>query len=235
MTPQSRWRLFQLASQALPIGGYSHSHGLEAAIESHVVCDEASLRRWIADLLEFSVGSFEAPCLLEMSAAWADYDVDAVRQLNDEFLATRESAELRAASVQLGYSMRLLLAQLPEFPARIVQVLHSIDEPALPCVWAAAAAAWSIPAGDSLSAYLWSWAENQVLVAVKSLPLGQSAGQRVIQAVGASMEPVMAGAADLCAAGADGAGRGVGRSNFAPALAILSSQHETQYSRLFRS
>jgi len=232
MTPQSRWRLFQLASQALPIGGYSHSHGLEAAIESRIVRDEASLLRWIGDLLEFSVGSFEAPCLLELSAAWADFDIDAVRRLNDEFLATREAVELRAATVQLGYSMRILLAQLPEFAARIMQVLHSIEEPALPCAWSAAAAAWSIPAGDSLLAYLWCWAENQVLVAVKTLPLGQSAGQRVLQAVGASMESVTAAATALCA---DGGGRALARSNFAPALAILSSQHETQYSRLFRS
>lgn len=224
-----RLRLFQLASQGLPIGGYSHSHGLEAAIEAGVVADEAALARWINDLLEFSVGSFEAPLLVDLCDAWFPPDPARLAALNEEFLATRESFELRAATVQMGYSLRLLLAQLPGFPDEFLRELGAIREPALPCAWSCATAAWAIPADESLLAYLWSWAENQVLVAVKTVPLGQSAGQRVLQQLSEAIDVLVARVT-----GADRSG-GPARSNFAPALAILSARHETQYSRLFRS
>ena len=224
MTPLLRLRLYQLASQALPIGGYSHSHGLEAAVGAQIVGDEASLRRWIADLLEFSVGSFDVPLLADLCGAWAQPDAGLIRLLNEEFLASRETAELRAATVQMGYSMRLLLGQLAGFPPATLRVLEGIAQPALPCAWAAATAAWSVPTDESLLAYLWSWAENQVLVAVKTVPLGQSAGQRVLQDIGAMIAGLVASERWR-----------LPRSNFAPALAILSAQHETQYSRLFRS
>jgi urease accessory protein len=216
MTPLRRMRLYQLASQALPIGGYSHSHGLEAAIDAGVVGDEATLAAWLGDLLRFSVGSYEAPLLALFCAAWATPDVARIEALNAEFLATRETAELR-----------LLLAQLPDIPPATLAVLDATPEPALPCVWAAATAAWGIDTGESLLAWLWSWAENQVLVALKAVPLGQSAGQRVLGAIA----PRLA----ACAAAAAAADVPRPRSNFSPALAILSSRHETQYSRLFRS
>jgi urease accessory protein len=99
-------------------------------------------------------------------------------------------------------------------------------QPSLPCAWSAAASAWSIEPVDAAVGYLWSWAENQVLVAMKALPLGQSAGHRLLLELG----PTLSALAEDCAASA-----GHMWSNFAPGLAILSSQHETQYSRLFRS
>jgi urease accessory protein len=228
MTPIALARLLQLSSQALPIGGYSHSQGLESAIEHGLVKDERSVLGWVLDVLEFSMKSFEIPWMLSMAEAWSAADPAAVASMNDEFLSTRESAEFRAAAVQMGFSLRALLYVLPDFPADLVDTLRSIREPSLPCVWSAATTAWQIEMRDAVMGYLWSWAENQVLVAMKALPLGQSAGQRVLLKMGSSIAEF----ASRINPAVTGAG---GISNFSPGLAILSSQHETQYSRLFRS
>lgn len=219
-------RLLQLGSQALPIGGYSHSQGLESAIERKMVTGEASVLRWISNILQFSMYTFEIPSLLALGDAWIAQDDASLRSLNEEFIATRESAELRAATVQMGFSMRALLYALPDVPASIIETLRSVREPSLPCVWSAATTAWAIDSRDSAIAYAWAWAENQVLVAIKTLPMGQSAGQRVLstlgQSIASNMERIQGVDRDE-------------RSNFAPAFAILCAQHETQYSRLFRS
>jgi urease accessory protein len=225
MRPLALARLLQLSSQALPIGGYSHSHGLEAAIEHEIVRDEDSLLRWVSDVLEFSMRSFEVPWMLSMSAAWAGNDPAAIEALNEEYLSTRESAEIRAAGVQMGFSLRALVYSLPDFSADKLDVLRAIREPSLPCVWSAVSVVWQLEPREMVIGYLWSWAENQALVAMKSVPLGQSAGQRVLLAIGAKI-------AELAGDDLDGT---PGGSNFCPGFAILSSQHETQYSRLFRS
>jgi urease accessory protein len=226
MTMLARIRLLQMTSQAFPIGGYSHSYGLEAAIDSGSVRDEHSVRRWIADVLTFSMGAYEIPVLCDMDRAWNAQDCIALSRLNVEFLASRESAELRSATVQMGFSMRKLLAVLPDLPEFLSNALQSMEEPSLPCVWSGAAWAWGVPPPESTAAYLWSWAENQVLVAMKSVPIGQSSGQRVLLEIGESIAR-LAERAVSCDEHL--------RSNFAPGLAILCSQHETQYSRLFRS
>lgn len=212
-TSTSLVRLLQLASPTLPVGAYSYSQGLEAAIEAGVVKDAASAERWIGDVLEFSVARMEAPSLFRFMTG---KDIEMQNQL---FLASRETAELRAETVQMGYSLNRLLPQLG------VAALE-IDEPSFPAAFAAAAAAWNIAPHEALQAYLWAWLENQVLAAVKAVPLGQTDGQRILFSIGNSIPEICEKAKTL---GSEEIG------NFAPGLAILSSKHETQYSRLFRS
>jgi len=217
-------RLLQLASPALPVGAYTYSQGLEWAVESATISDEASALRWIDDLLEWNLGRFEAPLLARLLAAWRDGEYPAT--LNAMFLASRETAELRAETVQMGYSMTRLLGELNDFPAAALAALQALDQPAFPTAWACAAAAWDIDDESALTAYLWSWAENQVMAALKTGPLGQAAGQRVLLALGARIPAVVEAALALDSDAF---------SNFAPGFAIASSRHETQYSRLFRS
>ena len=219
-------RLLQLASPALPVGGYSYSQGLEWAVAEGTVHDEQSAGRWVADLLEFVVGSFEAPLLARLMTAWRARDDRAVAELNAWFVASRETAELRAETLQMGHSLVRLVRELDAFDEAELARLESIPEPAYPTAWGWMAAAWELPTLEAVAAYLWTWAENQVMVAIKTVPLGQSAGQRLLLALGTRIEEVARRSIRLD----DHA-----FSNFAPAFALASCRHETQYSRLFRS
>jgi len=212
-------RLLQLASPTLPVGAYSYSGGLEAAIEAGLVKDAASAERWIGDVLELSLARMEVPIWWGLVLAFSKKDFCEARNLNAKFLASRETAELRAETVQMGYSLNQLLKDLEigEVP---------VDEPSFPAAYAFAVSQWKIEPQAALQAYLWAWLENQVMAAVKAIPLGQTDGQRILLSIG-DLLPSLANKAmkleiqDL--------------GNFAPGLAILSSRHETQYSRLFRS
>jgi len=220
-------RLLQLASPALPVGAYSYSQGLESAATHGIVHDAASAARWIGDVLEFTVARMEAPLFLQCHRAWQAGDEGRAAELNACFLASREAAELRAETVQMGYSLNLLL---PEFGLAPVP----LEQPAFPVVFAHAAAAWEIEPRAALLAYLWSWLENQVLAALKAVPLGQTAGQRMLFGFGARL-PTVIEYASQHGGDADAAGPAAPAGNFAPGFALLAARHETQYSRLFRS
>jgi urease accessory protein len=219
-------RLLQLASPALPVGAYTYSQGLEWAVEAGTVQNETGALAWIADQLDWNLGRYEAPLLARMMEAWTAGAQDAAIELDAEYLATRETAELRAETLQMGYSMKRLLHELGDFPQPLLKAMAASPAPTLPYVWSCAAAAWQIPSQDALTAWLWSWAENQTMAALKAVPLGQAAGQRLLQEVGRRLPAV--GERALTLAETD-------YSNFAPGFAIACCNHETQYTRLFRS
>nr|WP_245664187.1 urease accessory protein UreF [Candidatus Propionivibrio aalborgensis] len=220
-------RLLQLASPALPVGAFSYSQGLEWAVESGRISDEAGAGQWIGDLLSGAIGRFEAPLLFCLMSAWSTNDAAEIFRLNADFLASREGAELRAETLQMGFSLNRLLADLRDPTLSGVQAtLTSLPEISFPVAWTGIAAAWNIDAQAACAAYLWSWAENQVMAALKAVPLGQAAGQRLLAELGSKIPAVVRGAQNLPPAA---------WSNFTPAYAICNVRHETQYSRLFRS
>ncbi|MBM4261549.1 MAG: urease accessory protein UreF [Deltaproteobacteria bacterium] len=219
-------RLLQLASPALPVGAYSYSQGLEAAIAAGIVTDAATTKRWIGDVLEYSLGRLEAPLLLRLIAAWQANDFAAVNRWNDLFLAGRETAELRAETVQMGFSLTRLFGELGDLEPRALGHLRSLAETAFPTGFGMAVAHWQIAAQEALAAYLWGWLENQIMAAIKTVPLGQTQGQQILLALSDHVVRVTETAAQLSDDELGG---------FMPQLAILSSRHETQYTRLFRS
>jgi len=219
-------RLLQLASPMLPVGAYSYSQGLESAIETGLVSDEASARVWISDVLCFSIASFEAPLLWRLSGALIEDDYKLFVHWNAQFRSGRETAELRAETLQMGHALRVLMEDLPLTNAVDLKRLNEIAALTFPAAFSFAAHGMGVDRHSALVGYVWSWLENQVMAALKAVPLGQSAGQRLLAELAGNVAEIAQSATTL----ADD-----DLSNFAPGLAIASCRHETQYSRLFRS
>lgn len=218
--------LLQFASPALPIGAYSYSQGLEAALESGAVRDAASARHWIAEHLAGVVARWEAPLCWRLMQAFEQRDFDSVRLWSERFIASRDTAEFRAETIQMGYSLTKLLGELGVADGVLMTMLQSEPEVALPTAYACAVAALRIPREQALLAMLFAWAENQVLVCVKSVPLGQVAGQRLLLSLRAELEAAAVTAQTL---------QDDEMGNWTPGLSLLSMRHEVQYSRLYRS
>ena len=225
MLDSSLMQLMWLASPALPIGGVSYSECLEAAVDTARAATESEASGWLVDQLQLTLARSDLPAVAQGIAAWRVGDMARVAQLNAWALQTRESAELRAQTEQMGKSLlEWLKNHTTATPAQIAVLAR--QEPTYPIAYALAASATQAPVRECLLAYAFGWAENMTQAAIKSVPLGQSAGQRILSALTAEIPA----AVDHALAITDES-----RQAFAPMLAILSSQHEVQYSRLFRS
>ena len=225
--------LLQLASPALPIGGYSYSSGLEWAIESGVVSDEASAAEWVGDALMLTLASFDAPLMLAALRALRDAPDPAsaslrarLSALNDAALAARETAELRLESRQMGYSLGRWLAAVVPDASTDAWVAQTLDPLSLPVAWAMACHRLALDERSAALAYLWSFVENQAMVLMKAVPMGQIAAQRLLRTLTPMIDQALSRALDLPEQA---------WSSAAPLLAVASCHHETQYSRLFRS
>jgi urease accessory protein len=253
--PATLLRLMWLASPALPVGGFSYSEGLEAALDAGRIQGEASVGDWLLDQLHLSLARADLPACAQAFQAWqAPPDAARLQALNDWVLATRESAEFRLQTEQMGRSLVEWLRNGEHAgDPRLACCAELSPAPTWPVAFALACALACAheplaedqgedPAKDppkdptkdntqgaaasALLALAFGWAENMAQAAMKSVPLGQAAAQRILtrltQAIPSAVQQALALPDHE-------------RQAFTPGLAILSARHESQYSRLFRS
>lgn len=214
-------QLLWLASPALPVGGFSYSEGLEAAVDAGRLRHEQEAGDWLVDQLHLALARSDLPVVAAAIEAWRADQAGRIEALNAWVLCTRETAELRQQTEQMGRSLvEWLKAVHPEAAGAAPQPLT------YPVAWALAMARSPARTQDALVAFAFGWAENMVQAAVRAVPLGQSAGQRILGRLAAGIPAAVHGALLL---GEEE------RQAFTPMLAILSARHENQYSRLFRS
>jgi urease accessory protein len=220
--PLALSRLFQLISPSLPIGSYTYSQGIEWAVEQGWIKTEQDLQDWLGGLLDTTQLYLELPLLIRMMQAWQAADQDALTYWNSYLLASRETAELRQEELNRARAFAQVIISLQEgamvFKPQLIRSQHACFSYA--CV------AWGVTQEQACYGLLWSWLENLALSAIKIIPLGQTAGQQVVFKLSEKFPQIIAQALTL-------QDDDIGASSMA--LAIASSRHETQYTRLFRS
>jgi urease accessory protein len=219
-------QLIRLASPSLPVGGFSYSEGIESAVDAALIGDEASARAWLLDQLELGIGRSELPVAARALAAWRRGDRGAVGSWNAWFATTRETSELRRQAEQMGRSLAQWLRQRDANDERVDLLDALAPAPMWPVAFALAAADSAATPRAVLATFAAGWAENATQAALKAVPLGQAAAQRLLAALSCTIPATVERALAMAASDLQA---------FAPMLAILSSRHEEQYSRLFRS
>ena len=219
----ARLRLWQLISPALPVGAYAYSTGLEYAVDCGWISDETTASAWITGQLQHNLAALDVPVLARLYQAWQTNNANAAEHWSRFLLASRESSELLAEDRHLGSALARLLPELGLDEAREWQdASHS----SFAALFTLAAARWDVPLAETAQGYLWAWCENQIAAAIKLIPLGQTAGQRILSTVTQQIPTAVNHGLQL-------ENEDIGA--IAPGLAQASARHETQSSRMFRS
>lgn len=215
-------RLMQLASPALPVGGFAYSQGMEWAVENGLD-NESLIADWVSGLMETTLAGLDVPVLKRLHEAWNEGNHEAVEKWSAFLYASRETCELRLEELQTAGALAKLLNDL-----EITDAVKWIRHPRRTyCnMLALAGSRWNIDIAELCSAYLWSWMENRVAAAIKSVPLGQTAGQRILSSAVATIPVCVRSGLEL-------EDSEIGGTSFGQVMA--SALHESQRTRLFRS
>lgn len=217
--PLALLSLLRLVSPALPVGGYSYSQGFEYAMDAGWVKNKHQVFDWLQGVMESGICHLEIPIIRRCYEALQKNNSEELIFWNQECLAARESRELRLEDMQMGRALWRLLTDL-DMPLPI------LPQPSWVTAYSVAAFRWQVSLQDASYGFVWSWLENQLMVAAKLIPLGQTDVQRLLS----ELMPIIPGVVSTgLQVEDDDIGMGM------PGLVIGSMQHETQYSRLFRS
>ena len=225
--PDALYRLLAWLSPAYPVGAFSYSHGVETAVEERFVTDRASLVIWLESVLARGTGLVDGALFAAAWRAVDGADWPAFDAVAERAAAWRGTAEMALESRQQGASF--LSITRTAWPHDALDTGHerTDGEMALPVAVALASAAHGIDLKPALAGYLHAFAANLISAAVRTVPLGQTDGQRAL----AALEPVVRRTVEaaLAAPSLDEIGTST------PLLDWCSLRHETQYTRLFRS
>lgn len=220
-TTRQLMRLMQLSSASLPVGGYSFSQALEYAIDSAWLKNADDVAEWVRLCLHDSIARVDLPLLIRLQQEAGEQNETKVKYWNATVLACRETHELLLTETAMGDALARLMPKLD-----VPFLLSAKDKPSFIAGFASCAAHWHIPSELTLQGYLWSWVENQIAAATKLVPLGQTQAQQLLITLTDEAEQTIEAAKNI-------SDDEIGSS--LPGLAMASSWHETQYSRLFRS
>jgi|Laugresp1bdmlbsn_1035097.scaffolds.fasta_scaffold12900_1 urease accessory protein len=218
-------QLIWLASPALPVGGFSYSEALEAAIDHAHVHDESSCANWLADQLHLSQARGDMALMAQAIPAWQTMNMARLQELSAWVHATRETQEMRLQTEQMGRSLLDWLRIQNKATAQALKLCSEL-RPTYPMAMSLALSLAHAPLESALQAYAFGWAENMTQAALKAVPLGQISGQKILARLAHEIPQAVQHAMALS---------DHDRQAFCPMLAVMSARHETQYSRLFRS
>lgn len=220
-------RLLQLISPNLPTGAFTYSQGMEWAVECHWINNIEETQHWLSSILTDSLARLELPLLLRLANAAQQQNAVAFSHWSRWLYACRETHELRQEEKQRARALYSLLCKLPDATSwkELTQWKSALLNSQM-AGYALASYHWQLDHRQLLLSYCWSWLENAVAVAIKLVPLGQSQGQQLLYDLSESVIHAVDFAENI---------KDQDISSSSCAMAIASSRHETQYSRLFRS
>lgn len=229
MSESALYRLMIWLSPAFPVGAFTYSHGIEYAVEAGLVEDRVSLTRWVSDILLHGSGGVDATFVSVAWGAAAAHLADELTQIAEYANAFRGTAEMARESRAQGRAFLDAVRRAwphPTFDAWMENLANTERSPAYPVAVGVATAGAGIPRDLAVTAYLHAFAANLVSAGVRLVPLGQSDG---LASVAALEQPVRTAARNAVSRGLEDIGTATLMVDW------TSMQHETQYTRLYRS